>query len=123
MSGGNNLNIVFYIDEWIDDDDFSLFLQFARYLGKERNKTKFAIDVNKLSQALKEKKIAPSDILDLLIGYDAVFESGSIDDVKKLMENHMPTVTIEKNINDLYLKPNFYLGELIKDLREKHILI
>lgn len=123
MSGGNNLNIVFYIDEWIDDDDFSLFLQFARYLGKERNKTKFAIDVNKLSQALKEKKITPSDILDLLIGYDAVFESGSIDDVKKLMENHMPTVTIEKNINDLYLKPNFYLGELIKDLREKRILI
>jgi superfamily II DNA or RNA helicase len=123
LSGGNNLNIVFYIDEWIDDDDFSLFLQFARYLGKERNKTKFAIDVNKLSQALKEKKITPSDILDLLIGYDAVFESGSIDDVKKLMENHMPTVTIEKNINDLYLKPNFYLGELIKDLREKHILI
>jgi len=123
LSKGDKPNMVFYISDWIDEDDFELFLQFARYLGKERNRAKFAIDLNKLFQALKERRVAPSDVLDLLIGYDAEFESGSLDDVKKLMENHIPTVIIEKDIGSLYLKPNFYLGDLVKDLREKQVLV
>ncbi|MCC6045830.1 MAG: DEAD/DEAH box helicase [Ignisphaera sp.] len=123
MSKHSHPNIVFYISDWIDDEDFELFLQFARYLGKEQNKAKFIVDVNRLSQALREKKISPSDVLDLLLGYDAEFEGGTLDDIKKLMESYMPTVTIEKASNSIYLKPNFYLGDLVKDLREKHILI
>jgi superfamily II DNA or RNA helicase len=116
-------NIVFYIKDWIDEEDFKLFLTFARYLGKDSEGAKFAIDVNKLSQALRDKKISPYDIIDLLEGYEAEFESGSLEDVKKLLDNYIPIVIVERGPDGIYLKPNMYLGDLVKDLRENRIIL
>ncbi len=125
MSGAEHQrrNIIFYIKDWIDEEDFKLFLTFAKYLGKDSEGAKFAIDVNKLSQALRDKKISPHDIIDLLEGYEAEFESGSLEDVKKLLSNYIPTVIIEKGADGIYLKPNMYLGDLVKDLRENRIIL
>ncbi|MEM0026437.1 MAG: DEAD/DEAH box helicase [Ignisphaera sp.] len=115
--------IVFYVREWIDDTDFKTFLKFARYLGKDYHGAKFAIDINKLADSLRNKEISPADVLDLLAGYDVEFERGSIEDVKRLVANYVPVVIVDKDMDSIYLKPNFYIGDLVKDFREKNIII
>ncbi|MDK6029468.1 DEAD/DEAH box helicase [Ignisphaera sp. 4213-co] len=114
--------IVFYVKEWIDEEDFETFLKFAKYLGKDNRGSKFVIDVNKLSQSLRDKKLSSADVIDLMMGYEIEFVNGSLEDVKKLIASYTPTVVFERGLDGVYLRPNFYISDLIKDLREKHIV-
>ena len=123
MLSKSNSGIVFYVNEWIDEEDFKTFLKFSRYLGKDHRGAKFVLDINRLVDALRKKELSSLEVLDLLTGYDIEFENGSIDDIKKIIESYLPTVVVEKESDGIYIKPNFYLGDLVKDLREKGMLI
>ncbi len=115
-------SIVFYISEWIDPDDYELLKKFARYLGRDRRGSKFVIDVNRLAENLQSGELKPEDVIDLLTGYDAEFIEGSIDDITKILESYIPRVVIKRVGHEILLEPNTYLGDTIKDLREKGIL-
>ncbi len=115
-------SIVFYISEWIDPDDYELLKKFAKYLGRDRRGSKFAIDVNRLAENLQSGELKPEDVMDLLTGYDAEFAEGSIDDITKILENYIPRVVVKRVGHEILLEPNTYLGNTIKDLREKGIL-
>ncbi len=115
--------MIFYVNEWIDEHDFKVLLKFSRYLGREEGKSKFSIDLNKLSEALKRSELKSSEVLDILMSYEVEFEKGSIDDVKKLIENHMPRVIVERHGRDIVFIPNFFLGDTVKDLREENKII
>jgi superfamily II DNA or RNA helicase len=116
-------NIIFYVDEWIEESDFKLLLKFSKYLGREAGRSKFSIDLNKLSEALRKSELKPADVLDLLISYGVEFERGSIEDVRKLLENYMPHIVVEFYGRDIVLIPNFFLGDFAKDLREEGKLV
>ncbi|MEM0490094.1 MAG: DEAD/DEAH box helicase [Ignisphaera sp.] len=111
--------IVFHISDWIDEDDFKLLTKFTKYLGREEGKSRFQIDINKLSRAVREGEVEPSDVLDILIDYDARFETGCIDDVKKIVEDFMPKVVVKMQNNEVILIPSTYLGEKINDIKKK----
>ncbi|MEM1560167.1 MAG: DEAD/DEAH box helicase [Ignisphaera sp.] len=119
MSAG----VIFYINEWIDEQDFKLLLKFSRYLGREEGKSKFSIDLNKLSEVLRRSELKPSDILDVLMSYEVEFERGSMDDIKRLVENYVPRIIVELYGRDIVFVPNFFLGDTIKDLRGEGKLI
>ncbi len=115
--------IIFGTNEWIDEDDFKLFLKFSRYLGRENGFSRFMIDFNKLSESIRSGSLSPNEILDLVEGYSVEFEEGSIDDLKKLLEEYMPKVIIRRVSNYIVIIPNVFIGDLIKDFREKGILV
>jgi len=108
---------------WIRSSDFKLLLKFSKYLGREAGRSKFSIDLNKLSEALRKSELKPADVLDLLISYGVEFERGSIEDVRKLLENYMPHIVVEFYGRDIVLIPNFFLGDFAKDLREEGKLV
>uniref|UniRef100_A0A7C2VAT8 DNA 3'-5' helicase n=1 Tax=Ignisphaera aggregans TaxID=334771 RepID=A0A7C2VAT8_9CREN len=112
-------NLVFYVKEWLEREDFELFLKFSRYLGREDGMSKFVIDLNRLEKAVKNKEIEPSEIVDMFANYEIEFENGSIDDIKKLVESLMPRVTIKIVGREVVLVPHTFLGEKVKDLMEK----
>lgn len=112
-------DIIFYIREWLEREDFELFLKFSKYLGRENGKSKFLFDVSKLEKAVKSKEIEPSEVIDMLTNYEAEFESGSLEDIKRIMESLMPKVNIRLQNDEIVLIPNTFLGDRIKDLKEK----
>ncbi|MCS7111638.1 MAG: DEAD/DEAH box helicase [Ignisphaera sp.] len=116
-------SIVFYISEWIDEHDFKVLLKFSRYLGREGGRSKFSIDLNKLSEALKRSELKSSEVLDILMSYEVEFERGGIEDVKKLIESYLPRIVVEQHGRDIVFAPNLFLGDIIKDLREENKLI
>ncbi len=115
--------IIFGTDEWIDDDDFKLFLKFSKYLGRENGVSRFMVDFNRLSESIRNGSLSPSEVIDLVEGYGVEFEEGSIDDLKKFLEEYMPRVIVRKVSNDIVLIPKVFLGDSIRDFREKGILI
>lgn len=116
-------DIVFYINEWLDDDDFKLLLKFSKYLGREDRKSKFLFDLGKLDKALKENEIELGNVLDMFTNYDVEFETGSIDDIKKIIESYMPKVVIKIQNDDIVLVPSTFLGDKVKDLKEKGFIV
>ncbi|MEM1526782.1 MAG: DEAD/DEAH box helicase [Ignisphaera sp.] len=115
-------NIVFYVDEWLEREDFELFLKFSKYLGREEGKSKFLFDVGKLEKAIKNKEVEPGEVIDMLTSYDVEFENASIDDIKKVIESLMPKVTVRVQDNEILLIPSVFLRDKIKDLIEKKMI-
>jgi superfamily II DNA or RNA helicase len=112
-------NIVFYVREWLEREDFELFLKFSRYLGRENGKSKFLLDMSKLEKAIKNEELEPGEIINLLSSYDIEFENCSLDDVQKVIEMLMPRIVIKIQNNEVLLIPNTFLGDKVKDLIEK----
>jgi superfamily II DNA or RNA helicase len=112
-------NIVFYVREWLEREDFELFLKFSKYLGRENGKSKFLLDISRLEKAVKSKEIEPGEVINLLSSYDIEFENSSLDDVQKILEMLMPRVVIKIQNGQVLLVPNTFLGDKIRDLIER----
>lgn len=109
-------SIVFLINGWVDEDDFRLLTKFSRYLGREDGKSRFSIDFGKLSRAVSEGQISPEEIMALFDSYDVIFEQGSLNDLRKILEDHMPRVVVKMKKDGIYLIPNFYMRDLVGEL-------
>ncbi|HID80619.1 MAG TPA: hypothetical protein EYP48_02755, partial [Ignisphaera sp.] len=114
--------LVFYIDEWIDEEDYEILKKFARYLGRDYRGSKFVIDVNRLVESLRKGEIKPNDVIDILTGYDAEFVTGSMDTLMEILNKYIPRISIKRVGHEILLQPSTYLGDIIKDLRESGIL-
>ncbi len=115
--------IVFVVKRWLDEDEFAKVKMFARYLGYERGVgAKFELDVNRLSSNLRSGAIDVDDVLGFLEDSDVEFVEGSIDDVKKVLEDSMPKIVARRDGRTIVLIPNTYLGDAVKDLREAGLI-
>lgn len=110
--------IVFSIRNWIEREDFEKLIRFCRYLGRERGASLFEVDLDRLSAVLRSGEVKPEEVLDLVEGYDANFVEGSLEDLEKVVEEHMPKVVVRRVGSEIVLEPNTFLGDIVKDLRE-----
>lgn len=116
-------DVVFYIKEWVDREDFEVFLKFSRYLGREDGKSKFVFDTAKLERAVKNREISPGEVIDMLTNYEVEFVSGSLDDVRKIVESLMPRIVVRLQGEDIVLVPNVFLGDKVRELKEKGLIV
>ena len=114
--------IVFRIREWVDREDFEKLLRFSRYLGREGSSSRFEVDVNKLVASIRSGELKPEEVLDLVEGYEAEFEEGSLEDLERVVEEYMPKVVVKRVGREIVLEPHAYLGDAVKGLREEGVL-
>ncbi len=111
--------IVFYVKQWLDEDEFRELLRFANYLGRDGRGSKFIIDPNKIVK----NNVSLDDILDILTSLDVEFENGDLEDVEKLYEETRPKVTVQRIGEEYVLIPNGVIGRYIEDWwKEKRVL-
>ncbi len=114
--------VVFRISEWIDRDDFAKLMRFCRYLGRDGSASVFEVDLNRLAASIREGELRPEEVLDLVEGYEAEFEEGSLEDLERLVEEYMPRVVVRRLGKEIIFEPRAYLGDAVRDLREAGIL-
>jgi len=116
--------IEFFIKKWIDKEDFSKILKFARYAGKDPERgAKFVVDPSKLAQSVRNGEISEDEVLDILEEYEAVFDDCSIECVEKILDSLKPKVYIRNQGRSLIVVPDgVYLKEVVSDLVERKVL-
>ncbi|MEM3801727.1 MAG: DEAD/DEAH box helicase family protein, partial [Saccharolobus sp.] len=102
----------FYIKQWVDEDDFKKLMLFSRYLGRDSNGSRFAIDVERA----RKNNIKLSDITNILEDFNLKLSKED----EAILKQYLLDCEFAKIGDKIVLKPYIYLAELIKGFNTKY---
>ncbi|MEM3971018.1 MAG: DEAD/DEAH box helicase [Saccharolobus sp.] len=102
----------FYIKQWVDEDDFKKLMLFSRYLGRDSNGSRFAIDVERA----RKNNIKLSDIMNILEDFNLKLSKED----EAILKQYLLDCEFAKIGDKIVLKPYTYLAELIKGFNTKY---
>ncbi len=109
-----NKDIRFYISKWLSREEYEDLLRISDYIGRINGKSVFRLNINKI---VKEG-LTYDDVLELIDTYGGYISEYNKNMLKEELREHRSVEIYWENTR-IILKPNFYLGDLYRKIKDK----
>ncbi len=105
--------LIFKVDEWLEDDEFRELLSISDYIGRKGNSSIFKLNIRKVVR----KGLSPEDVLNVLDSVDADYDANLfLQELSRVIEGK--EVVFEYVSNKIVMKPKFFLGSLYDEVKD-----
>ncbi|HDD26534.1 MAG TPA: DEAD/DEAH box helicase [Acidilobales archaeon] len=105
--------LIFKVDEWLEDDEFRELLSISDYIGRKGNSSIFKLNIPKVVR----KGLSPEDVLNVLDSVDADYDANLfLQELSRVIEGK--EVVFEYVSNKIVMKPKFFLGSLYDEVKD-----
>ncbi len=109
-----NKDIRFYINKWLSREEYEDLLRISDYIGRINGKSVFRLNINKI---MKEG-LTYDDVLELIDTYGGYISEYNRNMLREELRERRSVEIYWENTR-IILKPNFYLGDLYRKIKDK----
>ena len=109
-----NKDIRFYISKWLSREEYEDLLRISDYIGRINGKSVFRLNINKI---MKEG-LTYDDVLELIDTYGGYISEYNKNMLREELRERRSVEIYWENTR-IILKPNFYLGDLYRKIKDK----
>ncbi len=109
-----NKDIRFYISKWLSREEYEDLLRISDYIGRINGKSVFRLNINKI---MKER-LTYDDVLELINTYGGYISEYNKNMLREELRERRSVEIYWENTR-IILKPNFYLGDLYRKIKDK----
>ncbi len=109
-----NKDIRFYISKWLSREEYEDLLRISDYIGRINGKSVFRLNINKI---MKEG-LTYDDVLELIDTYGGYISEYNRNMLREELRERRSVEIYWENTR-IILKPNFYLGDLYRKIKDK----
>ena len=111
------IRVMFRIKGWISDDEFRELLKFSDYQGRIDGEASFVINIDKM----RKNDVSVEEVIDILSSYGDRITGDAIIRLKRELGDQLDSdakiVKLYKYGERIIARPNFFFGELYKELK------
>ena len=109
-----NKDIRFHISKWLSREEYEDLLRISDYIGRINGKSVFRLNINKI---MKEG-LTYDDVLELIDTYGGYISEYNRNMLREELRERRSVEIYWENTR-IILKPNFYLGDLYRKIKDK----